>query len=465
MIVVIGYGTLGKKVVNLIKDYEKNITIVDLKIDDVDELNKQFNIILGDATKIETLKKAEIDKADIILILTNSPDVNRKIAELVCELNPKSYKLARAISGHPKLYSDLNIDKIINIIESGAKDIAKEIENAKLKRKLVFLKNILLRSKEKCGDKKPLLILTHKNPDPDSIASAIALKTLAEKWGVSSDIAYGGNIGYDKNKAMVNALGINLIDIEKINIDNYCCIALVDCSSTQQLPTELSKINIIIDHHNTSDLTAEYMDIRPDVGATASILTQYFMELDIEPTRNLATALFYGIQSDTNYFRIKVSKLDFEAASYLQPYIDTSLLDMIENPEISTEVMEVIAKAIMNRKIVKGNIALAYVGEINNRDALPQAADFLLKMEGISTTFVFGIVNDEIHISARTKDLRLNLGEILNKAFGGGGHQTKAAARIPLGIFNEVKDKEALRKLVEEAIKNKILKIIGIKEE
>lgn len=207
------------------------------------------------------------------------------------------------------------------------------------------------------------------------------------------------------------------------------------------------------------------MDIRPDVGATASILTQYLMELEMEPSRNLATALFYGIQADTDYFKREVSKLDFEAAAYLQGYIDASLLNMIENPEISTEVMEVLAKAIMNRKVVKGNIALAYVGEISNRDALPKAADFLLKMEGISTTFVFGIVGDEIHISARTKDLRLNLGEILSKAFGGGGHQTAAAAKIPLGIFKSVSDKEALRKLVEEAIRAKILEIIGIKEE
>jgi nanoRNase/pAp phosphatase (c-di-AMP/oligoRNAs hydrolase) len=189
------------------------------------------------------------------------------------------------------------------------------------------------------------------------------------------------------------------------------------------------------------------------------------MELDMEPSRNLATALFYGIQSDTDYFKRETSKLDFEAAAYLQGHIDATILNMIENPEISTEIMEVIAKAIMNRKVVKGNIALAYVGEITNRDALPKAADYLLKMEGISTTFVFGIVGDEIHISARTKDLRLNLGEILNKAFGGGGHQTAAAAKIPLGIFKAVSDKGALRKLVEEAIRAKILEVIGIKEE
>ncbi|CAB3287252.1 Kef-type K+ transport systems (NAD-binding component fused to domain related to exopolyphosphatase) [Methanocaldococcus lauensis] len=473
MITVIGYGTFGKKVVNLIKNKEP-ITIIDIKIDDIDDLLKEgIKAIVGDATDENVLKKAEIDKADIVLILTNNPDINRKIAEKVCELSPKSYKIARAIPGYHELYMGLNIDKVINILESGAKDIAKEVEGAKLKRKLMRLKYLLLEGKKKCinekeneeESKRPLLILTHTNPDPDAIASAMALKTISEKWGVEAEIAYGGSIGYDENKAMINLLGINLLNIENVNLNDYCIIAVVDTSTSKQLPILPPKIDIIIDHHNNSDLTAEYVDIRPKVGATSTILTQYLMELNIEPSRNLATALFYGIQSDTDYFKRETSKLDFEAAAYLQGYIDATLLNMIENPEISTEVMEVLARAIMNRKVVKGNIALAYVGEISNRDALPKAADFLLKMEGISTTFVFGIVGDEIHISARTKDLRLNLGEILNKAFGGGGHQTAAAAKIPLGIFKAVSDKEALRKLVEEAIRTKILEVIGIKEE
>ena len=471
MIIVIGFGSFGKKVVNFIKNKEP-ITIIDEDIEDTDDLAKEgIKIVSGDATEEETLKRAEIDKADIVLILTNSPDINRKIAEKVCELSPNSYKIARAIPRYPELYMGLNIDKIINILESGAKDIAKEVENAKLKKKLMKLRSLLKEGKKKCikseedEERVPLLIITHTNPDPDAIASAMALKTIAEKWGIDAEIAYGGSIGYDENKAMVNLLGVNLLNVENINLDNYCVIAVIDTSSSKQLPIHLPRIDIIIDHHNNADLTAKYADIRPEVGATSSILTQYLMELEIEPSRNLATALFYGIQSDTDYFKRETSKLDFEAAAYLQGYIDATILNMIENPEISTEIMEVIAKAIMNRKVVKGNIALAYVEEITNRDALPKAADFLLKMEGISTTFVFGIVGDEIHISARTKDLRLNLGEILNKAFGGGGHQTAAAAKIPLGIFKAVSDKGALRKLVEEAIRAKILEVIGIKEE
>ena len=181
--------------------------------------------------------------------------------------------------------------------------------------------------------------------------------------------------------------------------------------------------------------------------------------------QDLATALYYAICSDTNYFKRKTSKKDFEAAGYLQDLMDPKTLEMIENPEIDTEAMEILANAILNRKVIKNSIALSYVGMIKNRDALAKTADFLLKMEGITTTYVFGISENKIHISARTKDLRIDVGDIMKKAFGGGGHQSSAAASVELGIFESVSDKQSLRKLVEEAIRAKILEVIGIKEE
>lgn len=150
MITVIGFGSFGRKVVNFIKNKEP-ITIIDKNIDDADDLVKEgVTVIVGDATQDEVLKKAKIENADIVLILTNEPEVNRRIAERVCELSPNSYKIARAIPRYPELYMGLNIDKIINILESGAKDIAKEVEDAKLKRKLMQLKSVLIEGKKRC---------------------------------------------------------------------------------------------------------------------------------------------------------------------------------------------------------------------------------------------------------------------------------------------------------------------------
>lgn len=479
MILVIGYGSLGRKVVNNAKNVDK-VTVID-KSEAVFESheNGDFNYVIGDASELDVLERAKIKDADTILVLTNDFEVNKKIVSLIPQINPKAYLIVRGIIKYPELYNGLNINRVIYPLESAAKDVVNEIEKSKLRRKLMELREIANNAKnsfneyykseepQETNKKAPFLIVMHKNPDPDAMASAMALKTIFEKWGVSSEIAYGGKIGYDENKAMVNLLGIKLNPIDELNVSKYCSIAVVDSSSSKTVPLDLdnAKLTIIIDHHNNGDMNAKYMDVNPDIGATATILTKYLMELEIIPNRNLSTALYYAITSDTNYFKRKTSKRDFEAASYLQSMMDPKVLEMIEKPDMDTETMEILGKAIMNRKIIKGNIALSYVGMIKNRDALPRAAEFLLKMEGISTTFIFGIADNDIHISSRTKDLRIDVGNIMKAAFGGGGHQASAAASVELGIFQSVSDKNALRKLVEEAIQAKIFETMGIEEE
>ena len=485
MILIIGYGSFGRKVVNYAKTMDK-VVVIDKNASVFESLEKvDFNYVVGDASEKETLNRADIKDADTILVLTNKYEINKKIAELVSELNPKGYLIVRGIVKYPDLYSGINVNKIIYPIECAAKEVIHEIEKSKLRRKLMDLEEIVMSVKirhnnvsenskltenhenNNNGDNKvPFLIVMHNNPDPDSIASAMALKRIMGKWGVDSDITYGGKIGFDENKAMINLLGVKLIHIDEIDLDDYVGIALVDASSSKVLPIDAKnhKIDIIIDHHDNGDLIADYMDIRSDVGAAATILTDYLMHLNMTPKQDLATALYYAICTDTNYFKRKTSKKDFEAAGYLQDLMDPKTLEMIENPEMDTETMEILARAIINRKIIRSSIALSYVGMIKNRDALPKAADFLLKMEGITTTYAFGISENKIHISARTKDLRIDVGDIMKRAFGGGGHQKSAAASIDLGIFESVSDKDSLRKLVEEAIQTKILEVMGIEE-
>ena len=482
MILIIGYGSFGRKVVNYAKNLDR-VRVIDKNptvFESVDKLD--FEYIVGDACEKEILLKAGVKEADTVLILTNDHTANKKIVELIKELNPTAYLIARGIPKYPDLYSGIQVDRVIYPIDCAAKEIISEIEKSKLRKRLMDLEKVILDLKLKHGitmdvdnlkeggvnndSSISFLILMHNNPDPDSIASAMALKRILERWKVRADIGYGGRIEFDENKAMVNLLGIKLIPIEDIDINKYDGIAVVDTSSSKLLPINPElEIDILIDHHENGDLTAKYMDIRPDIGATATIMLEYLNELNITPKQDLATALYYAICSDTNYFRRKTSKKDFEAAGYLQDLMDPKTLEMIENPEMDTETMEILARSILNRKVVRSSIALSYVGTIKNRGALAKAADFLLKMEGITTTFVFGISENKIYISARTKDLRIDVGEIMRRAFGGGGHQKAAAASIDLGIFESVSDKDSLRKLVEEAIQTKILTVMGISEE
>jgi nanoRNase/pAp phosphatase (c-di-AMP/oligoRNAs hydrolase) len=133
---------------------------------------------------------------------------------------------------------------------------------------------------------------------------------------------------------------------------------------------------------------------------------------------------------------------------------------------MSIETLDVLGQAIKNRQVV-GSYLLSNVGNIRDRDALPQAADYLLNLEGIFTTIVFGVSDEVIYVSGRSNDIRVNLGSILKKAFGegsAGGHSTSAGAQIALGVFSGIKDRQTLLKLVDEAVVKKFLKAVGVEE-
>ncbi len=183
---------------------------------------------------------------------------------------------------------------------------------------------------------------------------------------------------------MVNLLELNLRNMAPDDsIAEYSAFALVDHSRpgvNDQLPGDLH-VDIVIDHHPPrGPVPGEFVDLRQGAGATSTILTEYLEQFDLEIDAATATALLYGIRVDTNDFTREVSPADFRAASVLWPHVDTSLLRRIEQPSLEGETLETIARAIKNR-IQRDSVAVASVGRIGDRDALPQAADQLLAME------------------------------------------------------------------------------------
>lgn len=194
-------------------------------------------------------------------------------------------------------------------------------------------------------------------------------------------------------------------------------------------------------------------------------MTKYLQQLNINISKTLATALLYGIRTDTQDFKRKTDPADLSAASYLYPLSNHGILDQLEQPSMAIETLEVLGgEAIRNRQVL-GSYLLSNVGNIRDRDTLPQAADYLLSLEGgISTTVVFGGVSeDRIYISGRSTDIRVNLGEIMRQAFGedAGGHANAAGAQIPLGVFSATKDRQTLLRLVNEAVVKRFLSAVG----
>ncbi|RZN37606.1 MAG: potassium transporter TrkA, partial [Methanophagales archaeon ANME-1-THS] len=252
------------------------------------------------------------------------------------------------------------------------------------------------------------------------------------------------------------------------DLKGYTKLALVDATvpgANNPLPPE-GKVHIIIDHHAANDkkkIDADFLDAHAEDGATSTTMTRYLRDLEVPVDKVLATALLYGIRTDTNAFKRETNQSDFFAAAFLHLKADKDLLDRIENLPMSTEMLNVVGEAILHKRI-KGSYLITNVGVVANRDAIPQAADYLLNLEGISTVVVIGLYEDKIIVSGRSKDIRVNMEDAFVRAFGGigsaGGHATMAAAQIPLGIFSGLKEKDTIVQLVDDAVSKRFLSVL-----
>jgi nanoRNase/pAp phosphatase (c-di-AMP/oligoRNAs hydrolase) len=311
----------------------------------------------------------------------------------------------------------------------------------------------------------PLAVVTHDNPDPDAIASAVTLQRIATMVGCDADVCYFGRISHQENRAFVNLLEYDLTLLEAgAELAEYEGVALVDHSRpgvNDGLPED-TPIDIVIDHHPPRmPVEARYVDLRSDVGATSTLLVDYLRLLDVTPSEAIATGLLFGIHVDTDEFTREVSPADFEAAAYVQPHADLATLERIESPSMSSETLDTIARAIANRDR-HGPVLVSGVGDLSHRDALAQAADRLLNLEGVTTTFVYGVMDGTVYASARARGTDIDLGETVRDAFGqigsAGGHADMAGAQISLGLLGAVDDaEESLSEVLSSIVSDRFL--------
>ncbi|MCA6214490.1 MULTISPECIES: DHH family phosphoesterase [Thermococcus] len=484
-VLILGGGTIGRSIAHALRG-EFDIVLVEQDEIRAKSLSEGgFHVIQGDFTFTASLLKAGIDRADLIIITTTDINKIKRAIPTIKNNNPEVPILvilpddmtAEDLTSQIKeeFESEVKIDYAISPKEAVIKAVVEMVEDIGTRKNAILLSKKLSELKQKTDS---LLIVMHDNPDPDAMASAAALQAIAQNMGLKATIVYGGDITHHENRAFVNLLGLDMRKVSpgSYEIKRYSAIALVDCQPNGNVSIlddeDIRKIEIIVDHHQLLQNLEEklpksaFFDIRPEVNATSSIMVEYLKHLNIEVNELLSTSLFYGIYIDTKKFS-KLSHTDLEALEFLAGKVDYDILEKIESPDISTETAEVLARAILKRKVYK-NIVISNVGFITNRDAIPESADFLLRLEGVNTVLVFGIVDDRIEISARTRDVRVNIGKVLKEAFGdigsGGGHPQSGGARIPLGIFKLAKDKESLLKLVEEAITEKFLEALNAKE-
>jgi len=285
-----------------------------------------------------------------------------------------------------------------------------------------------------------ILILPHNDPDPDAIASAVALRyLLIHRLGMQADIAYKGMIGRAENKALVRYLNHPLRRLTNLNLRQPVPKALVDTqlgAGNNALPAK-STAAIVIDHHPWREETATvaFADVRSDVGASSSILTEYLQAADVVIPSSLATALFYGIKTDTMGLGRAGSPTDAAAYFYLQPLIDADALVEIERAQVPVEYFRSFDTALHSVRAYDG-LLIAYIGRMAYPDQAAEMADLLLRLEGTRWMICIGVYQDELIVSVRARGRQGGAGKLAQHLVGergtAGGHGTMAAAHFPL---------------------------------
>lgn len=306
-------------------------------------------------------------------------------------------------------------------------------------------------------------IVLQEFPDPDAIACGFAHQIISRAFDIETTILYCGRISHQQNIALVKLIGVDLVKYEaSMDLAAYAGAVFVDNQGTTAGPI-LDALDekgvptlVVVDHHESQEgLDPLFSDIRPRVGAAASIYAEYLKEgiLAMKATDKnhtlMATALMHGIVTDTNGF-VFAQKEDFEAAEFLSRHRDADVLSQIMNQSRSKQTMEVIQRALGSRRIIE-SFSLSGVGYLraDDRDAIPQAADFLLTEENVHTAIVFGIVTGEnwaesVVGSLRTNRITIDPDQFIKEVFGkdasgkyfGGGKMSAGGFHIPIGFLS-----------------------------
>ncbi|MBD3392645.1 MAG: hypothetical protein GF418_11185 [Chitinivibrionales bacterium] len=298
-----------------------------------------------------------------------------------------------------------------------------------------------------------VLILTHDFPDPDCLASAFGLVHLFSFWGMKlSTISFGGFVGRAENRAMVRFAQIESVPFMLVSLEDYDRIVLVDSFpgvGNVSLGAE-ARIDAVLDHHpHTPPRDADFFhDIRQDLGATSTLVTRYLEAAKCPVSATLATALFYGIKTDTNEMSRNASAEDLECYKLLFDKADHRLLSRIEWPDRDPEYFRILHTAAESMTTF-GPVGYTHLGHVQAPDYIAEIADLFDSLQSIQWMVCSGVFKKQVYFSIRSKDGERagEAAEGIAKILGGtgGGHSNMAAGRVPLNGYTQ---EHALAKLV-----------------
>jgi nanoRNase/pAp phosphatase (c-di-AMP/oligoRNAs hydrolase) len=305
-------------------------------------------------------------------------------------------------------------------------------------------------------ERRHLLIYMHDNPDPDAMAAAMGLKHLVEfTIDLPASLAMGGIVGRAENRAMVEKLKVPLVPAEVLNTDHFDTIAIVDSqpgAGNNSLP-DGREVDIVIDHHPAREDSARsrWCDIRPQLGATSTIVLQYLREQNVPLNTSLATALFYAIRSETRDLGRDTTVAERDAYLFLIPLVDHHLMFRIQQPKLPRQYYEALDRAL-RRAETWGDVITVNLGLIAYPDLVAEIADLLLDYEGAQFVFCCGRFGKQVYVSIRTEPSQRRAGALMRQLVGSegasGGHGTTAGGMLFAPVTTEADLQKAFDHMV-----------------
>jgi len=413
-----------------------------------------LSIAAGDLRRTDTYVKADLTPGTCVVVEDNGRKSLRKVLEAIWDAGGTLvYVLGVGTSDSRKREEELKSQfpelNYLALPELFGGPLLTEFSRSLTRLRVQQYQRFL-------SDADRILILLHNDPDPDAMASGLALRNVLRRTKQTAVIAALHGVTRPENQRMANLLDIHVEIVTAAQLNDFDRIAMVDVQP-HYFGGAIDRVDLVIDHHpEQPGYTAVYKDIRADYGSTSTILTEHLRAVDANISERTATAMLYAIKSDTLFFNRQANRVDIEAFSYLYPLADAALIRKMEGAEITEERLDYVLRA-KQYGLLQEQVFCAFLGTTLRDDFIPYVADFYLQLEDVKWTIVAGIVGESLVMSVRNLGYSRNAGEFVRKHFAdigsAGGHRAMAKAVVPITAFKEKFGNLSPREITERVLK------------
>jgi nanoRNase/pAp phosphatase (c-di-AMP/oligoRNAs hydrolase) len=398
-----------------------------------------LRVTAADPRRVDTYLKADISPGTCVLVEDNGRRGIRKVLEAardagatlvyVLRVGPQG-TAAKRIEEIRSEFTDVNDFTLPELLAPALlTELSRSLTRARVQQYQRYF-----------ADADRVLILLHNDPDPDAMASGLALRNLLRRTKATAILGAMHGVTRPENLRMANLLDIQVEQIAAADLAAFDRIACVDVQP-HYFGGLITRVDLVIDHHpEQPGYSAVFKDIRADYGSTSTILTEHLRAVDVSISERTATAMLYAIKSDTLFFARHTNRSDLDAFTFLYPLSDPALIRKMEGAEITAERLEYVLRAHQSGQL-SDQVFNAFLGASAREDFITYVADFFLQLENVKWTVISGIVGDTLIISMRNLGYSRNAGEFMKKWFAdigsAGGHRAMAKAVVPISRFRE----------------------------